>query len=426
MVADNKLATLDKDEKYRIFEAFRTLNDTPGDRMGELKLFNNNNNKTVCFKNLYSDSKISWLNKFCIRSSENNAEYKKYLLDKTEELYQGIVHPFWESIAAYIALNPSKAKEVLDDLVTAYEKSSWQEKSKFQLHSKKLIIFQSEVIESDNIYINQELSSLSDDEYKRIQTSALKYFNVHLPDAYLLHYLEAAPFSFTSSNVSPTIDDVASSTDDIRDLLLFSKICNIDFFSTNCVIVNDGVYCIDSSSGRKQIATSKPKIVKYIETYYSGEYALIPDPFSSAKNKISLSDTKLVEHLIERFEEGDLNQELDIIEVVLPEGYDAEKSLLEKLTYTNLDANWTEERQNELYIRLLKDVIEGNLTPGEIEGIHGKLTIVKDDQEIVIGNIDSAHDTIEVFRNDKKIILSQSQILSLENAVCQDGSRNYF
>ncbi len=416
VVADEKLAALNKNEKHRIFEAFRTLNDTPGDRMSELKLLNNNAGNPVCFKNLYSSSIVAWLNKFCISSSEDNTDYKKYLLDKPEELYQGIVYPFWEQIVDYIAVNSSKAKEVLDDVVTAYEKSTWQEKTKFFLYTWNKIIYLSDVIESDNIYFNNELAVLSDETYKSIQTTTLHYFGIHIPDKYLLPYLNKLPFSFTSATINPKIEDTISSIEHISDLLLLAKTCNIDFFSTNCIIVTDGVYYIDSASGKKQIATAKPAIVKYIDTYYPNEYVLIPEKFNVYKSKIELSDSALVEHLIDLFKEENDAQELDLIEVVLPERYDDKKALLDKLTFTNLDATWLEERPNELYIKLLREVTEGGLTPEELTAIHKKICIIKDDQKIIIGDIDSANDSIEVNRGDKKITLSQSQILNLANA----------
>jgi hypothetical protein len=416
VVADEKLLALNKNEKHRIFEAIRTLNDSPGERMGELKLLQNNQNNPVCFKNLYSSSSISLLNKFCINSTEDNTDYKKYLLDKPEELYQGIIYPFWVQILDYIAVNQSKAKEVLDDVVSAYEKSNWQEKSKVLLSTWNRIIFQSKIIESNAIYFNSELEVVSDETYKSIQTTALQYFGVHIPDKYLLSYLDKLPFSFISVVINSKIENIESSIEHISDLLSLSKTCNIDFFSTNCIIEKDGIYYIDSTSGKRQIATAKPTIVNYINTYYPNKYVLIPENLNKYKSKIELSDSKLVEHLINLFDETDFEQELDLVEVVLPERYDDKKALLDKLTFTELDASWIKERQNVLYIKLLRDVADGNLTQEDLAAIHEKISINKDDERIVIGDIDSANDSIEVNSGEKKITLSQSQILNLHNA----------
>lgn len=416
VVADEKLTTLNNNEKHRIFEAFRTFNDTPGDRIGELKLLKNNNNNPVCFKNLYSSSSVAWLNAFCIHNTENNMDYKRYLLDKTEDIYQFIVFPFWRQIANYITANPSKAKEILDDIVSVYTKSTWAEKHQNVLEHQNLIIFQTDVIETDEIFYNKELLTLSDEEYKSIQNTAFSYFDVHIPDKSLVPYLNEPPFSFTSITIDPVIEDRTTTLHHLTDLLLLSKICNIDFFSSNCIILTDDVYSIDSSSSKKQIVTSKSAIVKYIDFYYPSEYVLIPDTFNLFKSKIELSDSKLVEHLIERFSEDDIKQELDLVEIVIAERFEDKKALLELLTYSKLDATWKEERSNELYLKILREVVEGDITPEELNTIHKKIIINKGEDEILIGDIDSAHDSIEVMRGDKKIILSQSQILNLENA----------
>lgn len=417
VVKDEKLDLLSKVEKHRIYEAFRTLNDTPGDRMGDLKLFKNNINRHVCFKNLFAVSNKGWLNKFCITSSEDSPDYKNYLLTEDEELYKGIIYPFWNHIATYIAANSEKAKEVLDDIVAAYGKSIWLEKQKFLLSSWNQIIYQSEVIESEVVYFNTALETIHGDAYTSIQSTALKYFGVHIPDKYLLQYIGALPFSFTSINFEPVVEDTSVSIEEINDLLLLSNTTDLDFFSGNCIIEKDGIYSIDSSSGKRQIATSKSSIVKYIENYYPGKYVIIPESFAGYKSKIALADSVLVEHLIEIFEETDqLNQKLDFIEILMPERFEDKKAFLDKLTYTNLDATWSEERQNKLYIKLLSEVVAGNISLEELTEIQRKISINTEDLQIFIGDVDSAHDSIELYRGDKKITLSQSQILNLPDA----------
>ena len=306
---------------------------------------------------------------------------------------------------------------MLDDIVTAYGKSKWQEKQKFLLHSWNQIIYQSEVIESEDIYFSVELEKIPHDAYSGVQSTALKYFGVHIPDQYLLQYLETLPFSFTSIAIEPVIDDTTASIEEINDLLLLSKTCDLDFFSSNCILEKDGVYSIDSTSGKKQISTSKKSIVKYIDTYYPGQYVILPENFSGYKSEIALADSALVEHLIEIFAETEqLNQELDLIEILLPERFEDKKAFLNKLTYTNLDATWSEERQNQVYIKLLSEVAAGNISSAELTEIQKKVSINTVDLQIFIGDVDSAHDSIELGRGDKKIIVSQSQILNLPDA----------
>ena len=416
VVKEEILNSLNKNEKHRIFDAFRTLNDNPGERMGDLKLFKNNNNNPVCFKNLFATSSIGWLNKFCIHPSEDSTDYKKYLTDKPEEVYQNIVFPFWGQIANYIAVNSSNAKEILDDIVNVYTKSTWPEKTKNNLSTKQQIIYQSKVIDSNEIFYSKDLLHLSNEVYESIQSTTFKYFGVHIPDKCLILYLNEVPFSFSSTIIQPTLEDKATSLDDLNDLLLLSKNCNIDFFGSNCIILKDDVYTIDSTSKKNQIATSKSAIIKYIDTYYPNEYVLIPETLKGYKAKLELTDSKLVEHLIERFTEDNDAQELELIEIILGERVDDKKALLDKLSDTILDASWTNERQNKLYLKLLKEVVEVCITQEELAAIHKKISINRNGQEINVGKIDNARDSIEVYRGEKKITLSQSQILNLENA----------
>ena len=414
VVEDEILNSLNKNEKHRIFDAFRTLNDSPSERIGDLKLLKNNNNQPVCFKNLFTKSSVGWLSKFCIHPSEDSVDYKKYLTNKVEDVYQYIVFPFWRQIAEFTISNSSKSKEVLDHVVKTYSDSAWQEKYKNLLSSKQQIIFQQEVIETKEIYFNIDLLVLSDEVYQSIQKTVYRYYGVHIPDKYIVPYLDEAPFSFTSTTIHPAIESTKTSLAHLKDLLLFSKSCNINFFDANCIILEDGTYFIESEI--QQIATSKSRIAEYIEQYYPNEYVLIPDALKGFKSKIELSNSKLVEHLVEMYAEGNDNQELDFIEIILGERVEDKKALLDKLTYINLDASWINERQNELYLKLLKDVVEASISQEELTAIHKKISINLDGQEINIGDIDSAHDSIEVQRADKKITLSQSQILNLENA----------
>lgn len=417
VVKEENLLKLSKSEKYEVFNAFRTFNsEAVTERIKELKLFTNNIATPVCFKNLYLQTEVPWLNKFCINAKEYDVQLKPFLLDDNKEVYQNIIYPFWPQIANHIALNPTKAKDILDDIVNHYTKSTWTEKAKTLLGNHGLIIFNAEVVEVDDMFFNNELLLLADDIFISIQTTTLSYFGVYIPDKCLIPYLGDLPFGLASSAIIPTIENREASAEQLTDLLVLSKTCNIDFFGSNCITFIDGVYAIDSSSGKKQIATSKAGIVNYINDYYPDEYVLIPEVLKTFKSKIELTDGKLVEHLIENFEEDNDAQELALIEIVLGERIEDKKALLDRLTYTTLDASWTNEKANELYLKLLREIVETDITQEELTAIQAKISISKDAEEIVIGNIDSAHDAIEVICGDKKITLSQAQILNLENA----------
>ncbi len=417
VVKDENLLKLSKTEKYEVFNAFRTLNsEAVTERIKELKLFTNNIGIPVCFKNLYLQTEIPWLNKFCINTKEYDVSLKPFLLDDNRDVYQNIIFLFWSQIANHIAINPTSAEELLDDIVKHYTISAWSEKAKNLLGNHGLIIFNSEVIEANEVFFSYDLLLLTDDTYKSIQNTTFNYFGVHIPDKCLVPYLVDLPFGLASSVINPTIENRETSAVHLTDLLLLSKTCNLDFFSKNCIIDIDGVFTIDSTSGKKQIATSKKAVLNYIDAYYPGQYVIIPNSFAGFKSKIALADSALIVHLIDIFVEKDLQQELDLIEVLLPERFDDKKAFLEKLSLTILDGTWADERQNELYIKLLDEVTAGDITPDELDEIQKKIYINTENHEIIIGNIDSAHDSIEVVRGDKKITLSQSQILNLSDA----------
>jgi len=416
VVSDDALNLLTFNEKHRVYEAFRTLNDRPGDRMKDLKLFKNNNNNPVRFKNLYSDSQKDWLVKFCINNSENNAAYKNYLLNKEEDIYEGIIVPFWDEILNYIAKNKEEVKGVLEDIISLYEQSTWIQKGANQLDDSNLIIFKDEVIEAASIYFNERLYTLSDEDYQNIQDTVLKHYNTHIPDSYILPYIDKEPFSYVSVTINPNLEDSTLNKTDLHNLLLFSKVCNIDFFSNNCVTEKDGKYYIDPANKKQQISTSKAVIIKYVESYYPDDFELISDDFLMFKSSIELSESKLVEHLVDIFKEVNDDQKLDLIELVSAERLQDKQALLEKLTYTPLDATWINKRSNGLYLKLLKDVVESEITAEQLQEIHDKIKISNDELEINVGEIDSAQDSIELMRGEIKIIVSQSQILNLENA----------
>lgn len=415
VVNSEKLQTFNTGEKQRIFEAFRTLNTSPGERLGELKLLNNNLNNPVRFKNLYSSSSTNWLSKFCINTNEDSSYCKGYLLDKPNEIYQNIVYEFWDQLIEYIAINKSQAEHILDDILAKYDESSSLEKNKLQLSTWKLTIYKSEVIVYDNIYFNKELITLEDEQFQRLQNVAYNYFNVQIPDKFLIPYLYKEPFQIANSSLDSKIEASGSLTQ-ITDLLELCTVCSLDFFASHIVSVENNIYYITALSLKKQIATSKQSILNYLKKYYPNQYEPIPVSLNAFRNSIILTDNDLVQHLIECFNEGDINQELDLIEVILSESSDYKKLLINKITFTILEGTWKHERQNYLYLKLLNEILESGINPQELASIHKKIQITKDEQEINIGDVDSAHDSIVVLKGNKEIILSQSQILNLENA----------
>lgn len=416
-VKNENLAILSKTEKLKLFNAFRTLNsESVTERIKELKLFNNKLGKPVAFKSLLAPQTESWLDIFSISSEEANEQLKAFLLTDRKEFYQNVIYPFWADTLDYISRNRNKTKEVFSDIVTLFKDSSWLNKQQNLLSNQDLIIYNAEVLKSEDIFFSKSLCTLSEEDFRRVQEICFRFFELYAPDKFLINYLYELPLSYSSSNINTVIENTEVSIDELNDILLFSTNCNLDFFRSNCIVFNDYKYSIDSTSGLKQYNTSKSNVISYISKYYPNQFVLIPEGVNIEMSKIELTDSALVIHLIDLFAEESLEQELDLLEIVLNERYDDKKTLLNKLTSLKLDATWVKENQNKLYLKLVNDVVTDTLTTEDLSTIQDKILVCENELEIGIGTVDSAQDTVVVNRSDKTIYLSQSKILNLENA----------
>lgn len=414
---DGNLVSLSTSEKLKLFNAFRTLNtESVTERIRELKLFTNDLGKPVAFKSLLSKQPNNWLNIFSISSKEIEDPVKAFLLNDRKEIYQSIIYPFWSDILAYISMNNEKVKEIFGELTALYNESSWPLKHQHLLSNQDLIIYNSEILQSDRIFFKKSLSVLPEENFKKVQSIGLKFYNIYIPDQNILAYLEESPLHYSSVVIEPSLSNTKISEGDINDLMLFSHFAEIDFFESNVVLFKDGQFAIDSTSGLKQYNTSQNEIVNYINKYHLDHFALIPENLNIEVGKIKLTDSALIIHLIELFKEESIEQELDLIELVLNERYDDKKALIDKLTYLKLDTIWIEVRQNELYLKLLNEIVSPVFKPEELSDIQNKILLYENETEVVIGQIESAQDSIQVSRNEKTLFLSQSQILNLEDA----------
>lgn len=414
---DEKLTKLTKDEKLKIFHAVRTFStDNVNERIKELKLFANNLGRHVTFSSLLIPQSDSWLDIFSISSNEFDDQLKAYLLNERKEYYQNLISPYWADILAYISKNTHKIAEIITEISSLFDESNWSEKSRNLLSNQNLIIFKNEVLESVGIFFTSSLTSLSDKQYVKIQNIALEFYQVHVPDKLLIKYLDTTPLSYASTHFDVQIPKTEASIEKINDLMLYCSICNLDFFATNTISFNNNQYIIDGDSGLKQYSTTKSDVINYVEKYYSGQFILIPDGIDVESEKIEMSGTTLITHLIKIFNEKNMDQELDLIALILKERSEDKKALLETLTYVRLDSSWKVERQNESYLKLLNEINIEIENKEELSNIQSKIIIYEGELEVNIGEIESAQDTIELKRGDKTIYLSQSQILNLESA----------
>ncbi|WP_378106327.1 AAA domain-containing protein [Chryseobacterium sp. sg2396] len=416
-VEDQKLTKIRKDEKLKIFNAFRTFNtDNVNERIRELKLFENNLGKPIVFKSLLSPQPGNWLNLFAISSKEYDEQVKAYLLDDRKFIYEQIVYPYWEDILNLIGNNRKEVTSIFEDIISLFNESSWSEKQQHSLSNQDLILFKGHVVKSDNIFYKSILATLSEESFSKVQDIAFKIYGLQIPDSILIKHLDNTPLSYSSILANLSIDVENISINDVNDLLLFCIVCDIDFFEHNTISYDGTSYSINYGSKLKQYYASDRRIVDYIGRYHSEEFILIPTIIQVKAGAIKMSGTVLIERLVDLFSEETMEQELDLIELVLNERKEDKKQLLNSLTYLRLDALWKDEHQNELYLKLIDAVIEDTLETDIFQALQQKLIIYNGEQEVNVGEIESAQDAIEVKRGDKVIYLSQSQILDLENS----------
>jgi hypothetical protein len=416
-VIDDNLKKLTKQEKLSIFNAFRTLSsDNVTERIKELKLFANNIGNPMPFKSLISPLTNTWINIFSVNSAEYDEQLKSFLLDDRKAFYQNVIYPYWKDVLDFILNNKSRTTEIISEITSLFSESNWPDKQQYLLSNHDLVIYDSNVIKTDDLLFNDDLVRITDDNYSFIQEVILKYYNLYIPDKFFSEFLDKQPFSYSSKNFKVALDNIEMSLDEINCLLIFCKACQFDFFSDNTIIYEDGKYIIDGTSENKQYYTTKSNVNSYINKYHSDKLIPIPNGIKADFGKIELNDSALIAHLISIFKEEDMEQELDLTELILSERDEDKKELINKLTYIRLDASWAEIRQNELYLKLLNSCYTESIDKNELENIQKKIVIYNGDEEILIENIESAQDTIEVKRDEKIILLSQSQILNLDNA----------
>ena len=416
-VIDDNLKKLTKQEKLSIFNAFRTLSsDNVTERIKELKLFANNIGNPMPFKSLILPLTNTWINIFSVNSAEYDEQLKTFLLDDSTAYYQNAIYPFWKDVLDYILNNKSKTTEIVTEINKLFIESSWSDKQKNLLSNHDLIIYNSQVINTDALFFNDDLIKISDEEYTFIQKIVLKYYNLYIPDKFFSEFLNKQPLSYSSKDFKVSLDNIEMALDEINCLLMFCKVCQFDFFSDNTIIYKDDKYIVDGTSETKQYYTTNSNANSYINKYHSDNLIRIPNGIRADFGKMELNDSALIAHLISIFKEEDMEQELDLIELILSERNEDKRELINKLTNIRLDSSWSEIRQNELYLNLMNSCLTDSTDQNEIANIQKKIVIYNGDEEILIENIESAQDTIEVKRDEKIILLSQSQILNLDNA----------
>jgi hypothetical protein len=416
VVKDEHLKSLSADEKLRIFNAFRNLNDTPKDRLKNLKVFANKKGQFLRMEQLMVSTDVPWLKGYVIEA-EYSSPVPAHLIKEKKDIYEGVIVPFWEKIAEEIALKPMVAESVLTELSSLYEASEWLEKSKNRIEENKGVFFRGEFSKEDKLFYDEALLHLPEKDYKRLQETLYLRQGIVIPDLFFLKSIEQPVFNFSSNEFSLAFDGEEIASEDIGDLLTFSKIIDYDFFDDHCIRSADAIFSIVSGETR-QIHTSNAKLLVFIHEYRSDEFTELPPVFQPYVSMLSLVGNGLVDELLSSFSAGDLTQELKLIEALLGERHEDRLQLFKKLDSLNFDGEWKEERQNILYLKFAHSLLEESTEDEILAELHDKINVSDRGRDINIGTIHNAEDIIQVSFREKLIDLSQARLLGLED---EDG-----
>jgi len=410
---DNEvLKLLTDEERVRVYNAFRTFNDSPGTRMPLLKIFANKNGNYMPIGNLLEQSSKDWLSPYQILK-DYGAITKTYLVKEDKEIFQAIITPFWSDIANRIAVDAKKATQVLSEITNFYSQSEWTEKHKNLIGAEAGVFFKGDFIKSEQIFFNTDLSKISGKHYVQIQDVLFRIFAVVLPDQFFLEYLQNSPFDFDAIDCTFDLSSGAIDGTDLNALLLLDETIDGDFFGTHAIFSELGQFVI--SKEKAQIHTPNKKLLNYTDTYHAGQYQILPEELQRFKDRVKLTHLTLLHEIVDKFQEGNMAQELELIELAFEEGLADQQLVFNKLTYLELDGSWEKPAQNSTYLKLAINLLQVINDDFELAEIHSKLRIVHQNGEVIIGDVHNAEDTILIPLADRQLHISQSQLLDLED-----------
>ena len=411
---DEAALQLSPDEKFRIFSAFRDLNeDNRVSRISELKLYRNKKGDITYFKNLLLETGYDWLQPYCIREEEYQAGLRVYLTEKDGDLYERIVYPFWKPIAGSLAAGLAGREKILQEAAALFLLYQPKPDAKLLLNDYSLLFFQDKSVEITSHYYTKALQEIPQAGYPGIQDALDKFLGIQLPDLFFLPFAEQEPFKLNQDIPELSPETLLIGQPAISKVLDFCGYTGFDLFGAQVISRSGQLFALEPRGERRQYFTGNPLLMSYAGQYAVEQYQLLPAELAAYASLLDLNQERFALQLIEEFGEDDLEQELDLVEGVLTEGKLVQEALFNKLTTIGLDTGWTAERQNQVYLRLLAGVFQKD--PLQLEAIGAKVQLETGGQGFYLKEIDQASDIILLKRGEKEIAISQAELLDLED-----------
>lgn len=396
-VENEYLDKLTSHEKFQLFEAFRTLDDNPRERINILKLYKNNLGIYQPFERL-ANIRGGLLGLLSIEDSQlqgiDTKNLQTYLNVDQKTLYEKLYYPQWKGFLKFYISNPDciKISNIVSELQYAYKHSNWDDKA--TLATSELIIFKDEVVRVKNIFIPTDLNI---EHFQKKQDLLKDYFGIYIPDEPFLELFSSKePFGYKTTSLSPEISLKNLSLEKVKEILDLAREFNIDLFENNVIEKQNEVYTINTFSVKQQYFSDNENIVDIISHHYHENFVLLPNELKEYKEMIKMKDYNLYKILIE---DGSVYTDEDsvvkLLEVAITFDENSRVELFSNMEVFKIDLRNTHQSilQKLEFINSIKRV--------GIEDLQEKIVLLLDDEEIYFSDLKPSISSLKL--NDKEI-----------------------
>lgn len=416
IISEADVEKLTTEEKWKVFKIIRdgTEEGRRKERLGELKLFQNNLGQCVYLKNLLGPSKQSWLRPFQIKNEESNSDINRYLVTDKNFFYERIVFPFWTTICGdLIKRDPAAQNQIFIDIQKWYNLSEDSKENENQLYKNKIIFFQGEPREAKRLFYHPDLVKISKEDYHSVQQSVFKFLNVQVPDREYINLYNEAPFELEPNSEGYPTEELSVSSEEAQKLFLFWDSCNVKILEHFTVkTTSNDTFSLCKIEGKNYWSNSD-RLRSYVLKYHSEALLPLPNLFSDFIDLVPIKDTTLYCFLEDNLDPNDEHQFIDLLNASLQESDEVLIKFFQLGRNLKLDTSNFDEERNVILLKVLKRLLQADQSI--LEKIHERIYLIIGDQEVAMNSIDSANDRVEINFRNKQIYLSRSHILNLED-----------
>lgn len=384
-VSDEKLDSLTNEEKFILFEVFRKLDDTPGERIRFLKIYKNNLGIYQPFgKMLNLQGGLAGLlsiDAHQLQGIENINILLNYLKTDPANLYERIYYPQWCDVLNHISVNTLNVEKIKGEIDYAFKHSNWEEKERKLLSDYDEVIFGKRIIRSKYIFIPQKkIENLS-----FYQENLLKYFGAYIPDEEVASLFSSnLPFGYKSELKDPELLLNNISKEEILNILELAKVLELDFFEYNTIISNGKNYDIISGYITQQFYSEKNKIIDFFNQQKDSRYRLLPEELNSYSSLIHLKEQKFNTEITEFFAK---HKNIDTVateamDIIVSFDEDSRVKLFESMHKIELNSSVSDEinQKHLLFLQSLNNLVD-------LDSMQSKIYIISESQHIPLEDV---------------------------------------